>query len=294
MIMTIIAGIAAMIGIYTQYSESKPSIEIKTITSDKLTDLPKVEGLNAQFFYKDSVVKSLWKLNYYIANVGDKIIIGEGNNKNIIKDGIKFYLPDNYKVLELKVKQDNFPFDYSYLNNYIDIKFLQWKPDEAFELTIYIEQLNDSSLPTLKTNEREILNGLIIYSTLHNEIEVNKSLFEYLPKILQSILKWVGLVIFGLTVIIMPIVWISESIKIVKYNKWKKTNYWMYKEWVEESIKDGILELHYEPQELPRRHWNSYPYIKPSIPDNDFGNLTIGVIFIIILTLIPLLIMVKV
>jgi len=294
LIMTIVAGVAAIIGLYMQYDKQVPSIEIKSITSDKLTDLPKVDGLNAQFFYKDSLVTSLWKLNYLIANNGAEVIVGEGNNKNIIKNGVKFTLPENYKILELVKKQDNFPFEYSFNANCFEIKFLQWRPDEAFELTLYVEQLDNTELPNLLTNEREILGGVVTYSSLQTDTKSKKSLFEFLPNTLQSILLWIGYVLFSIFLIVMPIVWISELVKVVKYKKWKRTDYWMYKEWIDKQIEENVIGLHYEPQKLPKQYWESYPYPKPSFPDNEFGNLTIGTIVVIILTLIPLLIMIKV
>lgn len=294
MIITIIAGIATIIGVYMQYKENNPIIEIKDITNDKLTDLPKVKGLRAEFYYKDSIVHSLWKLNYDITNIGNKSIIGEGNNKNIIKEGIIFYLPDNYKILEVNSTQDDFHFEFSQENNKVKLKFLQWKPKESLNIILYVEQLNNKEMPTLKTDEREIVNGVVNYASIQNKADKKKSLFDFLPNIMQSILRWIGYIFFGLIIIVMPIIWISELIKYVKYKRWKKSNYWMYKEWIDENIKKGTLNLHFEPIKLPEQYWADYPYPKPIFPSDDFANLTIGVIIVLILTLTPLMIMIKI
>lgn len=58
-VMTIVAGVAAIVGVYIQYKDDNPVIEIKSILNDKLTDLPTVDGFNAKFYYKDSLVSSL-------------------------------------------------------------------------------------------------------------------------------------------------------------------------------------------------------------------------------------------
>ncbi len=294
MIMTIIAGVAAIIGVYTQYREDNPTLEIKNITRDKLTDLPKVEGLKAQFYYKDSLVHSLWKLNYDITNIGNKAIIGEGNNKNIIKERLTFYLPDNYKILEVNTSQDTLPFELYNEKNKVKLKFLQWKPKESLNIIMYVEQLSEKEIPTLKTDEREILNGIVNYTSIQSEIKEKQSLFDHLPRTIQSIFRWIGYVFFGLIIIVMPIVWISEFVKYAKYKKWKRSDYWMYKEWIDENINKGVLGLHYEPSKLPKQFWKDYPYLKPVFPDNDFASLTIGTLLVLVLTLIPLLIMIKI
>ena len=294
MVMTIIAGVAAIIGVYTQYREDNPTLEIKNITRDKLTDLPKVEGLKAKFYYKDSLVHSLWKLNYAITNIGNKAIVGEGNNKNIIKESLTFYLPDNYKILEVNTTHDNLPFKLYSEKNKIKLKFLQWKPKESLNIIVYVEQLSDKAKPTLKTDEREILNGIVYYTTLQTKINEKQSLIDYLPRTIQSILRWIGYIFFGLIMIIMPIVWITEFVKYAKYKKWKKSDYWMYKEWIDEKINKGVLKLHYDPDKLPKHYWKDYPYPKPVFPDNDFASLTIGTIMVLVLTLIPLLFMIKI
>lgn len=294
LIMTIIAGIAAVIGLYAQYKENNPTLEIKNITKDKLTDLPRVEGLKAQFYYKDSLVHSLWKLNYEITNIGNKAIIGEGNNKNIIKESLTFHLPDNFKILELNLSQDSLPFELINVNNKIKLKFLQWKPNETLNLVLYVEQLSVNAIPTLKMNEREIENGIVNYTTLQNKIDKEQSLFDLLPRILQIILRWIGYIFFGLIILVMPIVWIGELVKYLKYKKWKSTDYWMYEEWIDENIKAGKIDLHYDPQKLPKQYWNDYPYLKPVFSDNEFGSFTLGAVIVFVLTLIPLLIMIKI
>lgn len=293
-IITIIAGIIAIISFINQYTRTKPIIEIKTITKDKLTDLPSIDGLVADYKYKDSTVKSLWKLDYYISNSGDEITIGEGTKKNIIKDQITFNLKGDFKILDFKIVNQSFPFNSVLNTNRLAINFLQWKPKESFEIVLYVEQLTDSLHPNLTTDEREVINSEIKYSVIQKETEIKKSIFDLLPKFLREFLRWLGLIVFGLVIILMPVVWISEAIPFFKYKKWYKSDYWMYKEWIDEEIKKGTIDQYYDPPKLPIKHWTIYPYPKPTFSTNDFGSMTLGVFILLIFTLIPMLLLIRI
>jgi hypothetical protein len=289
---SILAGVAGIIGLYLQIINHKSIIEIKTISVDKLTATPTVDGLNAIYTYKKDTVKSLWKLHYLVNNTGDEIIIGEGNNKNIIKDKISFELNEQFKILDLNFKSNNLPFKTSTIENKINLSFLQWKPQESFELIIYAEQLNGGIEPKLNTNERELINGEVNYSTIFKEIEEPSSLFDKLPKAIKTALWWIGIISFGLFLFLMPIGWLSEFTKWIKYKRWEKNDYWMYSEWMNEQVESKKAAIFYNPKNLPNYLWTEYPYIKPTFPDNNIKTLTFGVIFGIILFGIPLLLLI--
>lgn len=293
-IITIVAGISAVFGVYIQYSKEKPQIEIKSITADKLTDLPEVEGLKAQYFFKDSLVQSLWKLNYKVSNSGNEIVIGEGNKKNIIRKGLSFKLNGNYRILDFSIKNRSFPFDSKIVDSMLVLNFLQWKPDEGFELSLYVEQLENNGFPKFELNEREIIGGKVVYSTLYDNRDSIMPLFEYMPRTIQSILRWVGYVVFGVLLIVLPVVWVSDLIKRLKYKKWKRIDYWLYREWIDKLVKDGIIAAFYEPHKLPEKYWEEYPYPKPIFPSNDFKSLTTGVLIFVVLSLIPLSLLIRI
>jgi len=284
---TIVAGIATIGGLYFQLYEKKPIIEIKTISKDSLTKLPSIEGLNATYKYKNEKVVSLWKLHYIISNIGNEIIIGEGSKKNIIKDNISLEINDSFKILEIEDK--NTPFKLSIQENKILISFLQWKPQENIELVIYAEQIKKDSSPQLTTNDREIINSNVIYNTLEiKDISKGTAIFYKLPSPLQSTIKWFSIFIYGIFLIVMPILWFSELIKKIKYNTWLKSNT-QYKAWVNQLIEEKRLSAYTEPNNLPTKLWKEYPYTKPKLPDNDFKSLTWGVIIFAIFCIIPLL-----
>jgi hypothetical protein len=292
-IITILAGISGLVGLYIQIKEHNPELEIKALSLDKLTDLPSVDGLKANYLYKNDTVNSLWKLHYLVSNVGDELIIGQGNKKNIIKDDLKFNINDGFKILEVK-NENNPNFNIQLKSNQIFVDFLQWKSQESIEIVIYTQQTKKDVIPSFTTNEREIINGKVSYTALLDTIVKKEPLFNKLPKTLQSILWWFGIVFFGLLLVLIPIVWFSELVKLMKYKKWEKSDFWMYEEWVNDLIKEDKIESFKNPKDLPNKLWSEYPYIKPTINDNEFGNLSLGVIVILFLFIIPLLMLIEV
>ncbi|UTJ06105.1 hypothetical protein [Arcobacter roscoffensis] len=289
---TIIAGLATIAGLYLQFYETKPILEIKTISKDNLTRLPSIEGLNAKYNYKDKEVKSLWKLHYVITNIGNEIIIGEGSKKNIIKENISFELNNKFKILEIENRNNKLPFKMKISNNNIYVSFLQWKPKESIEIIVYVEQLEEKSDPQLITNDREIINSEITYNTLEIEkLNTETSLYSKLPQPLQTAIWWFSIFMYGLFLLIMPLIWLSELYKKIKYKTWLKSNT-TYQEWIDTLIQEGALSKYTEPLTLPSKLWERYPYDKPILPDNDFKSLTWGVLILSIFCLIPLLFMI--
>lgn len=293
-IISFLAALAAIVGFYFQTTTPRPIIDIKTISTDKLTDLPSVDGLKALYTFKKDTVKSLWKLHYYVNNSGDEILIGEGNKKNIIREGVDFSINQNYRIIEYRVNKKNFPFETKLKNNTINISFLQWKPGENLDLMIYAEQLKNVKPPVLKINEREIINGEVKYSTIYKEIGKKESAFEYLPKPLQKVLWWFAVISFGLVVIICPVGFLVELTKLIKFKKWKKELLWMYDEWINTLVNDGKLDSYKSPENLAYYHWTNYPYVKPTLPNKDFKSLTLGLLIITVLCAIPLLLLIKI
>lgn len=287
------AALAGIVALYLQIQSKAPIIEIKNISSDKLTDLPNIEELKAIYIFKKDTVKSLWKFHYIISNIGDEIIIGEGNNKNIIKEDLKFTFNKGFKIIDYKLDKKDFPFDINYNDKRFEIKFLQWRPTEKFEIILYVEQLDKQKTPILTLNDREILNGEIVYSNIYKVIEKKESLFDKLPKSFQTILWWFGVSFFGLFVVLMPVVIIAEIPKIYKFKKWLNNEKWMYDEWVNELIKQNKILEYKEPKNLPNYLWNEYPYPKPVYPDNDFKSLFFGGVIVVILFSIPLLLLIN-
>lgn len=67
----------------------------------------------------------------------------------------------------------------------------------------------------------------------------------------------------------------------------------MYDEWVEKLINDGKLESYKKPEDLLYFHWMEYPYVKPSLPNKDFKSMAIGLLIILVMSIIPILLLIK-
>lgn len=293
-VIMLLSAIAGILAFYLQTINHKSIIEVKTISSDKLTDTPSLEGLKAYYLYKNDTVKSLWKLHYFISNVGDEVIVGEGNKKNIIKSDLRFKLNQNFKIIDLKKVNSVLPVNVQLINDEISLKFLQWRPKESFELILYVEQMNKLQEPKLITNDREIINGEVKYTTFYKDIkssQESKSLFDKLPSPIKSVLKWIGIIFYGLFLVLIPILVIVEGVKYIKYRKWKKDYYWMYEEWVNELLAQKKLDFFKKPSQLPYKLWSEYPYPKPTFPDNEISSLILGSVFILVLFSIPILLL---
>ncbi len=291
---TIIGTVVGVLSYLNQSQKNNPTIEIKSVTLDKLTDLPKVDGLNAEYRYKDSLVYSLWKLNYEIKNIGNRSVIGKGNNKDLINNAITFYFPKNYNILEFKCSQDSLPFNFTTNNNELKMEFLQWKANESFDITFYIEELTDNQEPILRLDDREIRDGNVKYTSIQIQEENQKKqpIFSYLPLFIQDFLWWL-VVVFSVILILGGIaVFIDYLIKKKKYLSWWNSNEETYKEWVKNLIDNNKLDKYHKPSTLPNKLWGEYPHNKPlEIPDN---NIVIGVLTMIIIFGVPLLILIKI
>src|SRR5690606_27678559 len=128
----------------------------------------------------------------------------------------------------------------------------------------------------LQINVREIIVGQVKYSTIYKEIQNTGSLFLKLPKFLQTIFWWLAILSYGIAVLVIPFGLIYELTKLLKYNKWKKENYWMYEEWIEKLVKEGRLDSYKDPTNLPYTLWKEYPYPIPTLPNNDLKSMIIG------------------
>lgn len=191
-----IAGAASIIGlgffIYYQYIvKDIPILDIKEVDIVQLTNLPKVDNLTVDYKYKDSSIKNLWKIKYFVKNVGPKTIIGEGNSKNIISDNIPLNISNLSKVFSLNTSGSNFPIEVkqSEQNKY-SLNFKQWRENEYFEIVGLVETINNSK-PKISVDERDIIDSKVNYSVyeLDNK-DKNKKLIDNFPTGLINFIKW--------------------------------------------------------------------------------------------------------
>ena len=285
------AAIIAIISFIWNLSPPKSIIEVKTISSENLTNIPSMEGLSAVYKYKNDSINSLWKLHYIISNVGDKTIIGRGNSKNIINENLQLSLCKDFKILECKTSKT--PFEIIKNKNELIISFLQWRKEENLELILYAEELNKGKVPTLKINDREILDGEVVYTSLQENTKGKAPLITYIPSPYKYIIIFIGLIVFGMLVLFAPASWADEFLKWIRYNRWKKSEEELYNKWLNDLISENKISSYLKPNELPEKYWSLYPHTKPVI-SKGFGSYTLGMLIIAILSIIPLLFIINI
>lgn len=297
-VLTIVTGVATIIGLYLQWTDKKPVIDVRLISVENLTNKPKVTGLDATYKFNDSIVNNLWRGYYIIENVGNETIIGTGANKNIITEKLRITPSSKFRILNSEVKNNNFPIQIQKdSNNFLLLDFLQWRQDEYFELQVYFEGIPGDTLnPSISINEREILNANVKYSIFKPSEKDKKIIADYLPGFFHWILWVLGLLSFGLGFIVMPIFFVSEAIQVNKYKSWQKEWGSLYDEWIRQMIAQKKLTYQVKPDKLPENLWKEFTGVRPKIPSNlnDMRNLFIATIVVMLLSAIPIIWMIRV
>lgn len=290
--LTIIGGIIAIISFIYQVKSNKPKMEILEISNDNLTNLPEVKNLKSNFYYKDSLITNLWKINVRISNNGAQTIVGKGSNKNLINDHLVFSLNDGYKLIDFNISDSSFPYSIENSSNEVRFYFNQWRVDERVSIVAYAEQIieNESPLAVL-LNERDILDGEVTYRKANQEPNKSKRLIDFLPSPLVRVLYWFGLIFYGIFLVFLPIGAGIEINKYLAYKKWNKKWLSVFYDQINDLIKDGDF---YTPETLPEYHWNEIGVPRPDIPDTNIVVMMLGIILGLCILIIPYLWMVTI
>lgn len=273
----ILAGIAGINSIFKE----KPILEITTISSEKLTNLCQVDGLQAEYNYKGKPITSLIRLDYHLVNSGTQAIKAIGIQKNILVENIHLSLDANFKIIEIKESERNPSIKYAFSQNMITLSFTQWLPNEHLKLIIYVESLKEEEPPQLRADEKEFDNTEIKYYTFFNEKE---TIYETFPKLFQIIYLYFAGLMYLLFIFTIIFVWIQQFIIHVNYSRWTKENKLSYDTWIESLMKSNNLTEYKEAKDLPAHLWrenkslNKPKFIHPYIEDIIWG----GIIVIIL------------
>lgn len=293
-IITITAGVVAVLSFVYQIKSNNPKIEILEINNDNLTNIPKIKNLDANFCYKDSVITNLWKLNASIKNSGSKTIIGKGTNKNIIDNYIGFKLNKGFRLIDFNISKSEFPNKIKKDSNSVSLYFSQWRENEKIDVTIYAEQItNVSEELKIICNERDVIDGEVVYRKINQEVNKSKILADYLPDTISVVLFWIGIIVYSLCSLLLPLLLIYEVYKYFMFGRWKRI--WNRK------FNEGVLKLYNEkkiakvcgPTNLPDRYWDEVNVPKPELPLQPFLSSFVGLVFVLILLIIPVLWLVK-
>ncbi len=200
---TIVSVVIASLTLYYQaFYKETVSLNIERVTATLLTRPLNIEGLKALYTYHDTIkVEELWQTTFVIRNTGTKTILGEGfSGKNIRNAYIPIRIEKCTQLLSASIINCNNGATLS--NNHLCIP--QWRPDEYVEIMVISE---GPDVPDLIISDREIIDSEITYSVYSPKPDRNnKKLIEYLPKGIESFLKWSIVII----IVIMSVVSIIE------------------------------------------------------------------------------------
>lgn len=184
--------IALSFFVYYQFIfKNVPIIDIKEVDVIQLTEIPEVKKLKVSYKYDSINVKNLWKIKYFIRNIGSKNIIGEGNLKTIISNKIPLEISNVSRIFTIDIQNNDFPISIYRSNEKFNLDFKQWKSGEYFEIHGLVETLSNKS-PKITINPQEIIDSEVNYSKFElSTPKENAKLIEKLPHKFASFLKWI-------------------------------------------------------------------------------------------------------
>jgi hypothetical protein len=297
-----LAIVASVIGIYgyfeAKFIQNTPLITITKNNVEHLTILPKADGLKAQFVFKDSVVKDLWKIRVTIENAGSNSIIGKGYQKNIIDNSLRLLITRGYTLINTNLVKSSFPIKLESNSNEIKFSFDQWRTGEFAIFEVYADGsvYQGKSVPSILLDDRELINGKAVYKEV-NELPTNKKthLIDFIPKVISTIIYWFYVLTSGFVLIAMPFAIVEEYKKRNKYNLWMLVYKPDYDKEIQKLISDGVLNKYYAPLELNESDWIYFATPKIFVKSQpNVRSVIIGAIAVFMFFAVPLLWMIRI
>jgi hypothetical protein len=297
-----LAIVASVIGIYgyfeAKFIQNTPLITITKNNVEHLTILPKADGLKAQFVFKDSVVKDLWKIRITIENSGSNSIIGKGYQKNIIDNSLRLLITRGYTLINTNLVKSSFPIKLESKSNEIKFSFDQWRAGEFAIFEVYADGsvYQGKSVPSILLDDRELINGKAVYKEV-NELPTNKKthLIDFIPKVISTIIYWFYVLTSGFVLIAMPFAIVEEYKKRNKYNLWMLVYKPDYDKEIQKLISDGVLNKYYAPLELNESDWMYFATPKIFVKAQpNVRSVVIGAIAVFMFFAVPLLWMIRI
>lgn len=265
-LVTFIGVLASIVTIYAFIVAKSENIELEIAFSgfDRLTDLPgaKEPELSSVYYFKKQKVRNLWRVTATLNNVKDKTIIGEGIQKNIIRENLDFTIPKEYNLLRSDKVYSDIEHQLYTSNHALALHFNQWRKGEKIVYNLFIETPTGEidKLFLKEKIKRQIIDGEVTF-----KIQVNGPRKRYVTENLPSFLRKIGYlfvliamiaasVIFGVV-----IVFIFPSFQ--KRRLWRKSNNLKYSHFISDIFKENeILKDRYlkSPNELPSKLWTKF------------------------------------
>lgn len=261
-IVAALGSIAALISAWIQIAPGKPELEARITSIEEFSSRPKIEGLVGDFTYEGEKIDRLVTLRATIINSGNKTIIGQGVQKNIIGEALSVDVPSEIKIVNAIFLSNDLNAELSNEEKSILINFSQWRPTEAVELLLYLKAGDVKITDYLVKKERDIIDGdFRIVNAIYKNTGKNP-LVDYLPSGYVKGLKAFGylslVVMFPLCIMLMV-----EAIKAhIQASNWKKVNLNGFSLFVNEKLsflpEEEQEQLKSDPELLNNIMWKQY------------------------------------
>lgn len=256
--------VALVIGLLSYFTLGKKTeVAAQVLACDELTTYhPELE---AEFTYADEEVTHLWKLRVQFVNSGDNTIVGEGNQANIISEGLNFMFPEGTRVLRAEEETDTFEGSIVQTNsNEFQIQFSQWRSGEYIIGSFYVaseQPLAVAPCPTAPT--RDLIDGDIIIEDLTERgPEEQISLIDRLPTGISIFGKIMGGSATGTLALILFFILIWAWMDTVKKFTWKKrylSSFLSYLDKIEPALSKSMKRRYKNaPEKLPHGLWANF------------------------------------
>lgn len=225
-VITVLASLASVVSVWYQIRRAAPEITVALTDIQNLTKPPKVSELTARYEFGGKQVTDLWQVKVTLINTGKRTIIGEGPQKNIIRDSVNISLKPGFTILNLETDEMSFPNDLRAVDGTgFCMKFLQWRPKEDVKITLYLERIKtDVTAPELTAPERYLLDGDILFLDSLPKPE-KRPLISTFPAVLITPARVFSFVCLGLVLLLLIFIVISVTYDWVKYYWWYRSNY---------------------------------------------------------------------
>lgn len=268
----ILAVVVAIVGLVIMLIPEKTEVTAQILSCGELTKYSPIAELKGHFTYAGEDVAHLWKLTVQLVNSGGKTIVGEGNQKNIIGEGLNFVFPDDTRILNIEEEANTFQSTITQPEpTQIQIQFRQWRSGEYSITCFYVasdKPLDADPLPTTPII-RDIIDGDVVIEDLtETRPEERISLIDHLPRPLSLAGKIMGGIIAGGLTLLFIFLLVKAWMDTIKKFRWKRqylSDFRIYLNQVEPQISKRRKKLYREtPEELPDELWTKFKGKKAS------------------------------
>jgi len=275
LVVGLFALVATIVGVVVMLRTEETEVAAQVLSCGELTEYSPIAELKGHFTYTGEDVAHLWKLTVKFINSGDKTIVGEGNQKNIIGEGINFVFPDDTRILNIEEEVNTFQSTITQPEqNQIRIQFSQWRSGEYRIISLYVasdEPLDADPLPTAPA--RDIIDGDILIEDLTERGPLELiTMIDRLPRPISLAGKIIGGVSAGLlaTILIIMVPWSwKESVPFIMWKRRYLSSFVNYLDHAKPKLSNYRKQRYTStPYVAPKTLWANFdgPEVPPETP----------------------------